>query len=213
MFTWNELSALGLIRILKDPELVIYFMKTLKPLRRELVEKESREWHQSLRINQEDRWKSIAELSQKRKYHGMNASVPITCTLPFDGGMWRNSRLLLRSIRYFRRSFIKCPGCLDGQDELAEPFPVPPDEMEIPQKIKTVNLMLGDTKKSKDFRGGWGVLDIQEALEDFILFEEDSSEEEYSDDQDEDKPYILVETLEKPEWAWSDGGLTMNIIG
>ena len=62
MFTWNELSALGLIRILKDPELVIYFMKTLKPLRRELVEKESREWHQSLRINQEDRWKSIAEL-------------------------------------------------------------------------------------------------------------------------------------------------------
>ena len=224
MFTWNELSALGLIRVLKDPELVIYFMKILKPLRRDLVDEEAREWHQSLRTNQEDRWKRVAELSQKRKYQAMNAAVPITCTLPFDGGMWRNSRLLLRSIRYFRRGFIKCPCWIDKLEEFSlhryYHGPSWPDEMEIPQKINTVNLMLGDTEKSKCFRGGWGVSDIQEALEDFILFDEDCEEErsddEYSSDEEveeQEKPYILVEIVEKPEWAWSAGGQIMNIIG
>lgn len=220
MFAWNELVTIGLINILKDPELVRYFMSILKPLRRDIVEEGAREWHQSLRINKEDRWKRMAELSQKRKYHEMNSSVPITCTLPFDGGMWRSSRLLLRSIRYFRRGFIKCPCFTDKMEEFALHRYYhgngPPDEMEIPQKIKTVNLMLGDTEQSQNFRGGWGIADIQEALDDLILFEEDSEAERSDDewsDEEEEKPYILVEKLEKPEWAWSASGLTMNIIG
>ena len=79
MFSWNELVSLGLISKLTDPELVIYFMRILKPLRRDQVEEESRGWHKSLRTTQEERWKRIAELSQKRKYQEMNASVPITC--------------------------------------------------------------------------------------------------------------------------------------
>ncbi len=214
MFTWSELVAIGLIRRLKDPELVIYFMSILKPLRRDLVEDEAREWHLSLRTNQEDRWKRMAELSQKRKYHEMNASVPITCTLPFDGGMWRNSRLLLRSIRYFRRGFIKCPSWTDTLEEFAlhryYHGPGPPDEMEIPQKIKTINLMLGNTGESKEFRAGWGIEDIREALEDFVLFEEDleaeRSDDELSDDENEDKPYILVDD-------GGAGGKIMDIIG
>ena len=152
MFAWNELVAIGLIKKLRDPELVRYFMSILKPLRRDMVEEEAREWHQSLRTNQEDRWNRMAELSQKRKYQEMNSAVPITCTLPFDGGMWRSSRLLLRSIRYFRRGFIKCPCFTDKMEEFALHRYYhgngPPDEMEIPQKIKIVNLMLGDTEKS-----------------------------------------------------------------
>ena len=70
------------------------------------MEEEAREWHSSLRLKQEDRWKRVKELSMKRKFHQMNMSVPISCTLPFDGGMWRNTRDMLEMIRYFRDNFI-----------------------------------------------------------------------------------------------------------
>lgn len=206
MITWNELVAIGLIGLLKDTELVIYFMKIIKSLRRDFVENEAREWHKSLRITQEDKWKRVYELSQKGKYNEMNADVPITCTLPFDGGMWRNSRLLLRSIRYFRKGFIKCPSWMDELEEFALSRyyhgPAPPDEMEIPQKIKIVNIMIGDTEKSRALRGSWGIPEIQEALEDFILFEEDleaeRSDDELSDDEgDEAGPYLLIEKVSR----------------
>ena len=52
MFAWNELVAIGLIKELKDPELVRYFISILKPLRRDMVEEEAREWHQSLYVGQ-----------------------------------------------------------------------------------------------------------------------------------------------------------------
>ena len=101
MFTWNENVALCLVSLLGDPGLVIYFMGILKPMRRDYVEKEAREWHESLRITQEERWLRVAELRNKKRFTEMNGSVPITCTLPFDGGMWRNSRDLLKMIHYF----------------------------------------------------------------------------------------------------------------
>ena len=75
MFTWEETVAISLISILGDPELVIYFLSILKPLRREYLEEEAREWHKSLRVSQEDRWKRIADLSKRRKFSQMNASV------------------------------------------------------------------------------------------------------------------------------------------
>ena len=213
MFSWNELVAIGLIGELKDSELVIYFMTILKPLRRNIDEEEARAWHQSLRTNQEERWKRMAELSQKRKYQEMNSSVPITCTLPFDGGMWRNSRLLLRSIRYFRRGFIKCPCWTDELEHFAlyhyHHGPGSPEEMEISQKIGVVDLMLGDSEKNRDFRAGWQVPDIQEALDDFILFEEDEeaerSDDDSSDEEEVSKPYLLIKE------GLSYGGL--EIIG
>ena len=105
MFTWNETVAISLISFLRDPELVIYFMSILKPMRRDFVEEEARVWHQSLRITQKERWERVAKLSRQRKFSYMNASVPVTCTLPFDGGMWRNSKELLKMIRYFRKGF------------------------------------------------------------------------------------------------------------
>tara|TARA_Y100000590_G_scaffold59368_1_gene62987 strand:+ start:1026 stop:1646 length:621 start_codon:yes stop_codon:yes gene_type:complete len=188
-FTWNELAGLGLIKFLKDPELVLYFLKILKPLRRDFVEEEAREWHESLRVSKEDRWKSVAELSRARKFSQMNSSVPITCKLPFDGGMWRNSCLLLKSIHYFRKGFLKFPGScrtqhLDGYEE----------EMSYKQKINTVTLMLGDTITSREFRNEWNLSDIREALEDFVLFED--TDHAYSGDPEleaEEKPFIIVE--------------------
>jgi len=189
MFTWNELVALGLINTFKDPELVIYFMSILKPLRRNFVEEEARDWHQSLRINKEDRWKNVEILKKERKFSMMNSSVPITCTLPFDGDMWRRSCLLLKSIHYFRKGFLKYPGScrterLDGEEE----------EMSYKQKINTVILMLGDTLTSQDFRNQWNLSDIREAMEDFILFED--TDHAYSGDPDleaTEKPFIIVE--------------------
>jgi hypothetical protein len=175
MITWIELVSLGLIDILRDPQLVIYFVDILKPIRRNFVEEEAREFHESLRISKEDRWKSVAELSRERKFSLINSSVPITCKLPFDGGMWKNSCSLLKSIHYFRNGFLKIPGScrterLDGYEE----------DMSYKQKINTVNLMLGSTITSQDFRDQWGIQAIREALADFILFEEE-------------EPFIIVE--------------------
>ena len=191
MFTWNENVALSLIHVLRDPGLIIYFMSLLKPMRREFVEEEAREWHESLRVSKEDRWKSVSDLSKARKFSRMNPSVPITCKLPFDGGMWRNSCLLLKSIHYFRKGFLKFPGGaltqrLDGYEE----------EMSYKQKINTVTLMLGDTITSQDFRNQWNLSDIREALEDFVIFED--TDHAYSGDPDleaEEKPFIIVEKI------------------
>tara|TARA_B100000405_G_C16637679_1_gene393729 strand:- start:69 stop:818 length:750 start_codon:yes stop_codon:yes gene_type:complete len=208
MFSWNRLVSIGLIKYLKDPELVIYFFKILKPLRRDLIEEEARKWHISLRTTQQERWKRIAELSQKRKYHAMNASVPITCTLPFDGGMWRRSRTLLKSIRYFRKGFIKRPCWTTNMPEFEllhyHNGPPPPEEMENSEKISTVNLMFGDTERSKTFFSEWRIEYIQDAFEDFRVIDDDEeaersddeSSEEDEEEQSLDKPYIFVEKIE-----------------
>jgi hypothetical protein len=186
MFTWIELVSLGIIDIIKDPQLVIYFLEVLKPIRRGFIEEEAREWHESLRISKEDRWKSVAELSRERKFSLMNSSVPITCKLPFDGGMWRNSCLLLKSIHYFRDGFLKFPG--SGRSERLDGYE---EEMSYKQKINTVNLMLGSTITSQDFRNQWSIQAIREALADFILFEEDEPVGTYL--ENEEVPFIIVE--------------------
>ena len=178
MFSWNENVAISLIHLLRDPELIIYFMSLLKPMRREFVEEEAREWHESLRVSKEDRWKSVSELSKARKFSLMNSSVPITCKLPFDGGMWRNSCALLKSILYFRYGFLKF-----SQGEIS-----------YSKKVHTVNLILGDTPTSQNFRNQWNCSDIREALMDFILFEDtDHAYQGYPELEDEEKPFIFVE--------------------
>jgi len=183
MFTWNEQVALGLINILEDPELVIHFMRVLKPLRRDLIEEKAREWHKSQRTTKEERWERISDLSKRRKFSQMNASVPITCTLPFNGEMWRTSILLLKSIRYFREGFLRT-----GHAFALDPL-FASQGMSDSQKIRTVNLMMSETITGQNFRSSWTREDIREALDDFILFEEDQRTD------DEEKPFILVEEL------------------
>jgi hypothetical protein len=41
-FTWNELVGLGIIKFLRDPELVLYFLKILGPRRRDFLDDEYR---------------------------------------------------------------------------------------------------------------------------------------------------------------------------
>tara|TARA_B100000035_G_C20869289_1_gene495438 strand:- start:112 stop:759 length:648 start_codon:yes stop_codon:yes gene_type:complete len=184
MFTWNETVALCLISSLRDPELVIYFMSILKPMRRKFVEDDSRGWHQSLRISQEERWKRIADLSKRRKFSAMNASVPITCTLPFDGGMWRNSKDLLKMIRYFREGFIR--------KELDR---ISTEEESNSVKIKIVNLLKEESVRASMFRSVASISMIDEALGDLILFTNgnyDSDNENLEDIGWEQLPYIIL---------------------
>ena len=173
MFTWNENVAIALISILRDQELVIYFMGILIPMRRNFIEEEAREWHKSLRITQEERWKRVAELSMKIKFSHMNAAVPITCTLPFDGGMWRNSRNLLKMIRYFRPGFIR-----NG--------PISDIDATIKKKTEAVNLLVGESLESNVFRSQYSLCDAGEALGDLIHLEDDP-EIEYNE-----LPYLVV---------------------
>ena len=48
MFTWTELVALGILQKLNDPELVIYFINILKPLRLSNLSEEAREFQQAM---------------------------------------------------------------------------------------------------------------------------------------------------------------------
>jgi len=44
-FTWNELVGLGIIQFLQDPELVMYFLKILGPMRRDFLDDEYRSFY------------------------------------------------------------------------------------------------------------------------------------------------------------------------
>ena len=196
MFTWNETVAISLISVLRDPELVLYFMSILKPMRRDFVEEEARKWHRSLRITQEERWKRVAELSRRRKFSQMNASVPITCTLPFDGGMWRNSRELLKMVRYFREYFIR------SQIHSEENYNFTKEES-VSNKIKIVNLLKEESIRGNVFRSINSISMIDEALNDLISFTTPLNNPDASDGVEwpgprdidiayEDLPYIMI---------------------
>ena len=171
MFTWNEIVALYLLEKLGSTDVVLYMMGVVKEERRDFVEEEAREWHCSLRIKQVDRWKRVSELSMKRKFHKMNMSVPITCTLPFDGGMWRNSQIMLKMIRCFRGSFIRAS---KGNWAVSVHL-----EATASDKIRIVN---------KLFKGSFseGLACAEEALNDHILFQEDPNDMH----QYQELPYI-----------------------
>jgi hypothetical protein len=199
MFTWEELVALGLINIFNDPELVISFLKVLKPLRRDHVEDEARFWHTSLRITKEDRWKNSDQLKKEKKFSCMNSSVPITCTLPFDGEMWRSSCSLLKSIRYFQKHFIR-----ETLHDVLDIYPIHSDQY-LPDKIKTVNYILDG--RGQLFKNFDSILDIREALLDFELFNCESEEE--IEDPYIEPVYILIDK-QKISDSWTE---TVEIIG
>ena len=179
MFTWNETVAISLISFLRDPGLVIYFMSILKPMRRDFIEEEAREWHQSLRITQKERWERVAKLSRQRKFAQMNASVPITCTLPFDGGMWRNSKELLKMIRYFRKGFIREITEINrnmGYERIRSV------EEKLKKKIKIVNLVNNHDAEGSHFRLHYTLGEIEEALDTLIEYE----------------------NYPEPDWSWEE---------
>ena len=172
---------MGLLKRLSDPELVMYVMRIVNPSRRDHEEGCARKFHVGLRVDKDERWKKTKDLSKARKFHHMNACVPITCTLPFDGGMWRVSCELLKTIRFFRETFLREEThLLVGEAEVSVDR-----EQTFSGKIKTLNLLLSDSVKGRCYRRGWTSMEITEALNDLEVFDEDISD-------DEEKPCVLV---------------------
>lgn len=187
MFTWSEIVALYLLEKLGSTDVVLYLMDVVKEERRDFVEEEAREWHGSLRIKQEERWKRVSELSMKRKFHKMNMSVPITCTLPFDGGMWRNSQIMLKMIRYFRGSFLRS---IQGARS-----PINAQTATASDKIRIVNKLY----HNKFMNQGWGEQVAEEALNDHILLGGDDGEDPNDIPDYGELPYICENRSSKYE--------------
>jgi len=175
---WRRDIALILLPILKDPGLISYFIDVLKSLKQDYEEEKAMVFHTSLRISKEERWSRTAELSKQRKFHDMNASVPVTCTLPFDGGMWRLSKQLLKYIRYFKPNFIIWGQQVGGLAWTNGPY----TSAKLRYKIRTVNLIQEEINGFKigtgdrwhesplqTFLGGMYVSDIEYALEDYEI--------------------------------------------
>jgi hypothetical protein len=181
---WRREVVLILLPILKDPSLISYFIDILKSLKRGYEGKEAMVFHTSLRISKEERWSRTAELRKQRKFHNMNASVPVTCTLPFDGGMWRRSKQLVKNIRYFKPKFIIWgPWLQRGVDGPTPGFDHGPyTDARLKDKIRTVNLIQGERDGFKigtvdqwwksplqTFLDGMYVSDIEYALDDYEI--------------------------------------------
>lgn len=158
---WLRDTALSFIPLLQDPELIMYLMEEVKLQKREHEETSSRVFHQSLRVSAEERYKRISDLSMSRKFYKINTSVPVSCTLPFDGGMWRNSQILLKMIKYFNPGLIR-ERLRDDEDDHKEGT--------ILFKASTVNMIYGeDSFERHEFLDGWAQHDLEDVI---IEFEE-----------------------------------------
>lgn len=156
--SWLRDVALSLIPLFGDPELIIYLMKVTKQSKISYEVENAREFYLSLRTNQEERWKRLAELSRKRKFHLMNSSVPVTCTLPFDGGMWRRSKVLLQSIKYFREKLMWKP---------VQPYATRYLELSLKEKKSSVNAIYNNESPGSIFRGGFSIREFDDVVNEF----------------------------------------------
>lgn len=187
--SWSEEVSLILLNFLHDPEIIRYLLTIAKPIHFKFLHDEAKLFHESLRVSRLDRWNKTKELCKLRKFNQMNNLVPVTTTLPFDNGMWNNSCKLLESIRYMRNGFLR------------RKFPIRDDyakdiELELPLKIKCVNLISEDSIDGSEFRGYFGIKSIREALDDLEIYEDcDMFQEETPYGE---LPYLLIE-------IWCDG--------
>lgn len=182
--SWSEEVALTLVYFIGDPELIRYIVTIAKPIHYKYLFDEARLFHESMRMTIKKRWALTKELSKKRKFHQMNSQVPVTCSLPFDNGMYKSSLKLMHSIKYFRPGFIRrkfqiYEGYYDDVDA------------ELSQKIKTTNLIFDKGREGIAFRGSYFKRDIYECLSDLEMYEDIN---QYSEPFEYyELPYILVE--------------------
>ena len=194
--TWSREVAFIFLQVLCDPEIIRYLLSISKPIHNNFIFEESRLFHESLRMTREKRWALTKELSKQRKFHEMNNRVPITCTLPFNNIEWRSSCELLQSIRYLQYGFIRKKYPVR---ELEGSLVCEDIDLELPLKIKCINLIFNDYSEGSDFRGYLSRAEIREHLDDFEIYEDwDNSLEEETPPQE--TPYLLIE-------IWCDGVL------
>lgn len=170
VFTWRESLSLGVIKYLKDPELVRYFAYIANKEREKYVENESRDFHCSLRVTREERYKKIEELKKRGLHHIIFSTVPINFPVPFTDSEWMINKKYLRKILYFREGFMK------KNVELESGVCVFKNQM-VSEKIKSINKYMKYHRYLRD-------KELDEALFDFMLF---------NDYEDAEYPYILLE--------------------
>jgi hypothetical protein len=198
MFTWNETVALYLVQLLcGNVDMTLYLINILKPMRRCYIEEEAREWHQSLRISKEDRW-------HLRKMKGLKASVPITCTLPIDGEMWRNSKELIKSLNWFYGSFIRKRVQLQIDGSLIHnawenaPCHIG-DKIRVVNRIHRVSKIIAPSVSARDgYLSEWSITQIHEAYFDHELFIDETNQWNFPDRDPveyEDLPYIYERSI------------------
>lgn len=186
---WLSDVALSFIPLLQDPGLIMYLMEEVKHQKRQHEETLSRDFHQSLRVSAEERYKRISDLSMRRKFHKVNSSVPVSCTLPFDGGMWRNSQILLRMIKYFNAGLIR-ERLSDESENIVTHI-----EGDISFKAVIVNMVYGeDSFERHEFLDGWTQYDLEEVVREF----EDPALPEWIQ-----RPFFIVRLSDKSwERSW-----------
>ena len=187
--SWSEEVAFILLEIICDPEIIRYLLSIAKPLHFRHLSDEARLFHESLRMTREKRWALTKELSKQRKFHEMNNRVPITCSLPFNNIEWRTSCELLKSISFMREGFLRRKYGVNGHAEDVD--------LEIPLKIKSINLISEDSIDGSEFRGYFGFGSIREALDDFEMYQ-DIDNEIGEETPYNELPYLLIE-------VWCDG--------
>ena len=160
--SWPGEVALILQNFLQDPEIIRYLLSIAKPIHHKFLIDEAKLFHESLRISREQRWAKTKELSKQRKFNQMNSRVPVTTTLPFDNGMWLKSCKLLESIRNKRHGFLRRK--FPTRENYAEDV-----ELELPLKIKCINLLSEDSINGSEFIGYFGIKSIREALDDLDM--------------------------------------------
>ena len=183
MFSWTELVALAILEKLNDPELVIYFMNILKPLRLSYLSEEAREFHESLRLSPEDRWSRTSKLKVLGQYHLMSPCVPVTFPLPYDGKMWRNHKKLSKMMTFMRSGYIRK---MEGQTSVTA---------SVKTKTELVNLLYGEDLESNVFRSMFSITDADEALKDFISIDDGDSNILSIDELNpswEEQPYLTA---------------------
>jgi hypothetical protein len=182
--TWSEEVALIFLQLLRDPELIRYLLDIAKPIHLNFISEEARDFHVSLRMTREKRWGLTRDLCKMRKFNLMNSKVPITCTLPFDDGMWSRSCKILKALRYFRHGFIRGRYIADDVQE--------DRDLELPLKIKVVNLINDSSPKGSEFRMYFIERDISEAVCDLEIYEDMDLESGIITPSNE-LPYLLID--------------------
>jgi len=105
MLSWKEDIALILIKLLYDPELVIYFMKILCPIRRIYLLEEARDFHVSLR-------ECFIEDLEVNRYLPKVSIEQI-----------HNYRETIYQIKYFTPGFIRrVEGFINGEPQYVDDF-------------------------------------------------------------------------------------------
>jgi len=143
MLSWKEDIALILIKLLYDPELVIYFMKILCSLRRKYLLEEATDFHVSLR-------ECFREDIEVNRY------LPIVAIEQIY-----NFRETIYKIKYFTPGFIRrVEGFINGEPQYVDDF--------ISDKVDVVEKLLAYEECEANFP----IEDINGALQELHDLEE-----------------------------------------